>query len=86
MDGGMFYAFDGHVNRLKPDFRWQVSRIWIVGAEMYDMKGEYLGYWYRKSMPIALINLLRAYVRSHVKAETTYDAKGKKTVRKKLVR
>lgn len=63
MASGMLYAVDGRLYCLRPDFHPHRSRMYVTGAEMYDTSGEYIGYWYRKSMPVPLIQQLTAFAK-----------------------
>jgi hypothetical protein len=52
-----------HMYILVPEVRQSPRRSWLLGAGMYNMDGDYVGYWHRRQMPIPLIRDLSAYAR-----------------------
>lgn len=52
-----------HQYVLVPEIRWSSRKSWLVGAGMYSLDGEYIGYWARFNMPIPLIRQLTAHAR-----------------------
>lgn len=61
---GMYiYQAEGHLYLLKPEFMVGISRIRLIGAGIHDKDGEYLGYWDRYNMPVAVIKGLTAWTK-----------------------
>jgi hypothetical protein len=50
-----------HQYILVPEIRQSPRKIWLLGAGMYSLSGEYVGYWARRQMPLRLIRDLTAY-------------------------
>lgn len=46
---------------LVPEVRQSPRKTWVMGAGMYSLDGEYVGYWHRAQMPITLIHGLTAH-------------------------
>lgn len=60
---GYVYSAEGHMYVLEPEFTVGLSRVHIIGAGIYNMQLEYLGYWDNFNMPAALINNLLGWVK-----------------------
>lgn len=60
---GYVYSAEGHLYVLVPEFTVGLNRIHIVGAGIYSMKMEYLGYWDNFNMPKNLIGSLLKWVK-----------------------
>lgn len=56
------YSAEGHLYMLQPDFTVAPMRIHITGCQIYDLKGEYLGYWDRVNIPVIVLNSLLKFV------------------------
>lgn len=62
MDAGKFiWTVGDRQYVLVPEVRGSEKRWWVMGAGMYDLDGEYIGYWHRGQMPIPLIHGLLAH-------------------------
>lgn len=54
-----------HTYILVPDVRLSPRKTWLLGAGMYDLGGNYIGYWHRGQMPVPLIRSLTSFAREH---------------------
>lgn len=64
MDESKFiWTVGEHTYILVPEVRFSERRTWLLGAGMYSLAGEYIGYWSRGNMPIPLIQQLTAHAR-----------------------
>lgn len=57
-----------HQYVLVPEVRRSRSRTWLLGAGMYSLDGDYVGYWARFNMPVPLIRQLTEH--SKIRADT----------------
>lgn len=46
---------------LVPEVRASPRKTWLLGAGMYSLDGDYVGYWHRGQMPLPLIRDLTAH-------------------------
>jgi hypothetical protein len=58
---GYIYRAEGHIYVLDPEMTIGLNRVHLIGAGIYNMQLEYLGYWDRFNMPVDLIRGLTAW-------------------------
>lgn len=68
---GYIYQAEGHTYVLDPEVLIGLNRIRLVGAGIYNMQLEYLGYWDRFNMPVDLINGLTKWYKRERGGEIT---------------
>lgn len=68
---GYVYRAEGHVYLLDPEVTISLHKLWLVGAGIFTMQLEYLGYWDRYNMPVELIHGLTAWYKKERSDEIT---------------
>ncbi len=61
---GFVWTVGDHQYVLVPEVRQSPRRTWLMGAGMYSLEGEYVGYWARFNMPYPLIRALTKFARA----------------------
>jgi hypothetical protein len=57
------YAVGDRTYVLVPEVRVSARRTWLLGAGMYSLDDEYIGYWHRGQMPLPVIRQLTEHAR-----------------------
>lgn len=68
---GYVYRAEGHIYLLDPEVTISLTKVWLVGAGIFSMQLEYLGYWDRYNMPYELIKALTAWYKKERSDEIT---------------
>jgi hypothetical protein len=59
------YAIDGHTYKLVIEYSGGGRRrCYVTGAEMYNLEGEYVGYWHRANIPVNLLKVMAQHVKN----------------------
>lgn len=68
-EGKFIWTVGEHTYVLVPEVRWSPRRTWLLGAGMYSLAGDYVGYWHRRQMPVSLIRDLTTHAKKTRAAE-----------------